>query len=78
MSKSNFLVLLLFITYGIAVFIAIKGDEARHQLKTHIEYYNKTEELLDSICVSDSAFIGITETQVYSDYLEIRDKIRVE
>lgn len=49
-----------------------------NNLNTYQEYYNKTEELLDSMCISDSAFIGLTETNVYSEYLEIRNKIRVE
>lgn len=47
------------------------------ELDLHREYYNKTEELLDSMCASDSAFIGLTKTNVYNEYLEIRNNIRV-
>lgn len=48
------------------------------ELSTYKEYYNRTEELLDSVCVLDPAFIGLTETNVYSKYLEVRNQIRVE
>lgn len=76
--------LLEFIVIAIIFFViglnirAIDTRRSLDELEVHKEYYNKTEELLDSICANDSAFIGITETQTYSDYLIIRDKIRVE
>lgn len=72
----------LFILLLVAIVFTISGwftsPFYKDKLRTYEEYYNKTEELLDSMCVSDSAFIGLTETNVYSEYLEIRNKIRVE
>lgn len=71
----------LFILLLVAIVFLIHGwftSPYKDELEAYQEYYNKTEELLDSMCVSDSAFIGPTETNVYNEYLEIRNKIRVE
>ena len=53
-------------------------NSADREVKAYREYYNKTEELLDSMCASDSAFIRLTETNIYSEYLEARSLVQTK
>lgn len=77
LSFTNFIIILL-TGFVIGILVQLVNNKTINELESHKEYYNKTEELLDSICIADSAFIKLTETDVYSEYLEARNKIRVE
>lgn len=73
--KNLFILLTLIITFLLGWITNPLAKRTIDELNLHREYYNKTEELLDSMCASDSNFIELTKTNVYNEYLEIRNRV---